>query len=1211
MKFREIFRFEIAHRLRRASTWLCLALMLGLAWLVANGLLVQEAQGSGNTGAAIHVNAPFFIAFASVFYSMLGMVVTAALFSDAAMRDAQARMSPLFFTAPIRKADYLGGRFLGALLLNTLLVGVGPLGFMLGTQLSGLEPEFVGPFRIGAYFGPYLTILLPNLFVTAAIFFTVAAFSRRALASYATGVLLFIGSLIAAEALGARSAYREVAAYLEPFGFMALDVQSEYWTPFERNTRLVGLSGVLLWNRVIWTTFALSVLTFLYVRFRFAQDGERVRRRSPRRTRSVEPLPERTAPVTVPHARQSFAFVARVHQVLAVARRSFGEIFANRYLLFIVASTLILLFITGWDAQVVMDTPTWPVTYVIAREVIGQIRPLIYLLIVIFAGEVVWRERDARTSEMTDATPIPNWVSLVGKFGALVLATIALQGVLMVGGMLLQALQGYYNFEPGIYVRILFGMQLIDYLLWAALAMFIHVLVDQKYVGHLVFALYFAFSLFGRLRLGIEHNLLLYPGDPGWTYSDLSGFGPSLVPFLWFKLYWAAWALLLTVGANLLWRRGRESGLQYRLREVAARLTRPAAISAALAVLLVLATGGFVFYNTNVLNDYRGRDARIARAVEYERLYKRYEDVPQPRVVGSNLRVEVFPEQRTVSVSGSYVLSNRSAGAIDSLHVMIDPDVQVRAISFGRKARRVLQDDFYGYRLFALDEALRPGDSLRMAFDLTFRPRGFTNWGGSMAVAENGTYFDQDLLPSLGYRADLELQSESVRREHGLAPRIPSPSPLTEEAKWRSPRNTEWFHADVVIGTAADQIALAPGSLRRTWTENGRRYFHYVSDAPIKDVFAFFSADYAVREDRWKDVQIQIFHHPTHTENLDRMIRGVKASLDYYTEHFGSYPYSQFWIAEVPRYHGNFARALPNSVAYSEGFGFIARVEDGIDYPFAVTAHEVAHQWWGGQIAPADAQGSRVLYETLAHYSAMMVMEKTYGPDQVRRFLGQFRHRYLVGRQNDGQGEVPLLLSGDHKYIHYDKGAVVMYALRDYIGEERVNTALRRLLEKYRFGGPPYPTTLDLYRNLQAVTPDSLHYLLTDLFEEITIWDMQTKVARVEPTGAGAYRVTLEVEAQKMEADSIGRAVQVPMDDFVEVGVFAAAEDGEELGEPLYLRKHRIHSGEQTITVTVPRAPARAGIDPYHRLIEWKREDNARDVVPGKGSDPPGGASGM
>jgi len=190
----------------------------------------------------------------------------------------------------------------------------------------------------------------------------------------------------------------------------------------------------------------------------------------------------------------------------------------------------------------------------------------------------------------------------------------------------------------------------------------------------------------------------------------------------------------------------------------------------------------------------------------------------------------------------------------------------------------------------------------------------------------------------------------------------------------------------------------------------------------------------------------------------------------------------------------------------------------------------------------------------------------------------------------------------DQPYIAYRRGAIAMYTLREHIGEERVNTALRRYFAKYRNGRPPYPTSLDLLAELRTVTPDSLQYLLEDWFETVTLWDVETKRAVAEPTGGGEYQVTLDVVAKKLRADGIGNETEVPMHDLVEIGVFAPGEeDGPR--EPLYLKRHRIRSGEQTIRITVPREPARAGIDPWHKLIDRERDDNVVDVEAG-GADP-------
>jgi hypothetical protein len=209
--------------------------------------------------------------------------------------------------------------------------------------------------------------------------------------------------------------------------------------------------------------------------------------------------------------------------------------------------------------------------------------------------------------------------------------------------------------------------------------------------------------------------------------------------------------------------------------------------------------------------------------------------------------------------------------------------------------------------------------------------------------------------------------------------------------------------------------------------------------------------------------------------------------------------------------------------------------------------------------------------------------------------------RYLLGRATQSR-EVPVLQVEDQPYIAYRKGAHAHYTLRDHLGEAAVNGALRRYFERYRDAGPPYPTSLDLYAELRAATPDSLRSLLTDWFETITLWDVRAERAVVAPAGTGAYVVTLDVVAKKMRADGEGNETEVPMDDLVEIGVFAPGEGGGP-GEPLHLERHRIRSGAQTIRLTVPREPARAGIDPYGMLIDRQRADDVVSVE-AAGADP-------
>ncbi len=162
---------------------------------------------------------------------------------------------------------------------------------------------------------------------------------------------------------------------------------------------------------------------------------------------------------------------------------------------------------------------------------------------------LVWRERDAGLSEIADATPVPEWVLFLGKFLGLGLVLVAWMALLATTGVLGQMRMGYFDFEIGLYLRILFGLQLIDYLLFALLVLVVHAVVNQKHIGYLVALIAYGVIVFPS-TLGLEHHLLIYGSGPRWSYSDIRGFGPSLGPWLWFKLYWAAWAVLLAVAAK-------------------------------------------------------------------------------------------------------------------------------------------------------------------------------------------------------------------------------------------------------------------------------------------------------------------------------------------------------------------------------------------------------------------------------------------------------------------------------------------------------------------------------------------------------------------------------------------------------------------------------------------------------------------------------------
>jgi ABC-type transport system involved in multi-copper enzyme maturation permease subunit len=1171
----EIFRFELDYQWRRHTTWLYSALLLLVTFYLAAEVSTDYARSTGTSS-----NDPYFVAAITVFGSLAGVLIAAALAGDAAARDVETRMHPLVDTTPVRRLPYLAGRWLAALSLYTTTLLVVPVASVLVSLLT--NRELAGSFRPAAYLDACLFLLLPNAFVATTLLFAMAALTRRAVVSY-LGALLFMALTMFSLMFVALTLQRvELAKLIDPSGGVVIAEIGRLWTPAEKGTRFIELGGSLLANRVLWVGIALGALALTYFRMRSAYDVNRSWFSAPQRTDDEPPV--RREPVRVPRRDQS-GFGVDVHfsQAFAIARESFKTVVMSWGSILVAAVPA--LFVVNGIQDAHMGVPFVPTTERLTG-LMGH-SALVWILIAFSAGELVWREREARVSDMTDATPVPEWVWFLGKFTGLGLVLVLVQALVMTACIGIQAFRGHTAFEIDVYGKTLLGLQLLDYVLIAVLALVVHVLVNHKYAAHLLVAI--AVMLVpARGVLGLEHNLLVYRGTPGWSYSDLRGFETSIGPWFWFSLYWAAWTLFLAVTATVFWVRGTEPHPRRRLGLARRRFTPRVSAWVATALALILTVGGFIFYNTNVLNAYRTASDITSRRAEYERRYGLDRTVPQPQVAGVNLDVEIFTGRRRVEIRGTFDLINRTGGSIDRILIAPSFDANTLSIEFDRPATAVLIDDALGHRVYALERALRPSESLRLQFVVRREPRGFENDGIDASVVANGTYFRiEQWLPAIGYQPEREVRTAVERRALGLPERTMAGLYEVEARDDAAGPARATFEA--VVGTEDGQLAVAPGSLRRTWTRDGRRYFHYVADAPISEDYAFFSADYAVRRAQWQDVSIEVVHHPGHTWNVDRMVQSAQASLEYFTERFGRpYPHRVLRLVERPG-DAVVLHASPINTSYEESFALLNPRADprSIDLPFAVVAHEVAHQWWGHMVTPARVEGGALLSESLAWYSALALVENTLGTDHVQRVLQMMREAYLLPQP---RGNVPLLRADDW-FLAYRKGPFAMWALREYVGADRIDAVLRRMIDRYGSDGAPLPTSLDLYRELQAATPESLQYLLVDLFEANTYWDLETQKVAASQLTTGAWQVTLDVFARKRVVDEDGVETDVPMNDLIEVGVFVGQDTH---AQPV--RMHRLRSGHQRITVTVPERPARAGVDPRGLLIDLDAPNNVQDL---------------
>ncbi|HEX6085127.1 MAG TPA: M1 family aminopeptidase [Thermoanaerobaculia bacterium] len=1184
--FAAIARFEAKYHLRAPLFYILTTIFFLLTFLAATTDGVTIGGGVGN----VHRNSPFVTMFMLTALSVMGVLVVTAFVSNAVQRDFDLNTDGLFFSSPIGKVSFLAGRFLGSFSVAVLVYAGVALALMIGGFMPWIEKERLGPFELWPYVYSLLVMVVPNLLLAGAIFFAVAALTRSVMITYASVVAFFVAYGIA-EGIASDIEYEAAAALLDPFGMTALSIATRYWTVFQKNTQVLPLEGLYLWNRVLWVGVSLLILGFAIWRFQFATGSRKSRKKAARA--AAEPGPIQRISLVLPKVTQTFGGAASWRKYFAVAKLEAKTIFKG--VPFIIMMILGMANIWGNSTTLGnrFGTSVYPTTGSMVEIIFGGFLLFGMLITAFYAGDIVWRERNLKLSEVTDTMPLPTWAQWAAKFTGLVLVAYATLTVAILTSMLIQATRGYYNFEPVVYAKGVF-LQLGGFLfLITALAFILQVLFNQKFVAFAGVMLWFI-SRPALRALDFEHRLYQYASTPIVDWSDMNGWGHFAWPMTVFNGYWMLFVAAMLVVCHLLWVRGTDAGFRQRMAVARQRFGKPAAATLALFLIAFAGTGCYIYYNTNVLNEYTTTKDSEKLQADAEKKYKKYEHMPKPRITAVQADVDIHPERRVVDIRGTYTLVNKTSQPLRELHVSVNPQT-LTTWKIDLPGARVKSDDRdFGYTIYTLDQPLAPGASMPMRFQTGFAARGFPNGGSNTNVVENGTFINSfAYFPHLGYNGGIELQDRNKRRKYGLGELERQAPPTDMRARMNNQLSGEadWISLDTTVSTSADQIALAPGYLQREWTQNGRRYFHYKTTSPILSFWSYLSARYEVKRDRWKDIPIEIYYDKKHAYNVDRMIHGVKKSLDYFTANFSPYQHKQVRILEFPGYQ-SFAQSFPNTIPFSESIGFVAdlRDEEKIDYVFYITSHEIAHQWWAHQVIGGDVKGATVLTETLSQYSALMVMEKEYGRQKMQKFLRYELDRYLRGRGGELIAEQPISLVENQQYIHYGKGSLVMYALRDYIGEARVNAALRKFIAAHAFSGPPYPTAQELVRYFRAEAPPAQQRVITDLFERIVLFDNQAREVSMTKRPDGRYTVKMTVTSTKLQSDAKGEEKPVPVDDWIDIGVLG------EKDEVLFVEKRHITKPQQTFEVVVTGTPVKAGIDPMNKLIDRNPKDNVKSL---------------
>jgi hypothetical protein len=1098
------------------------------------------------------------------------------------------------FTTPVEKFGYLFGRYSGAVLIMLIpFLGI-IAGSITGTMLA--DQDKVGPFMFEAHLNSFFIFYLPNVILSGTIFYSIAILKKSQTFAFASTIFLLFGYAFAS-ILIQNLEYQHLVYFIDPFGLNAAVVATKYWTIAEKNTTMVSLSGWMLLNRVLWIAVSVVILFLLYHLFSFTTPKVKGGRKEIKDESPAYSAKLTYVNLSLPSVSILHNFKTHFYQFLSQTKIEFLGIVRSP------AFILISIFITFNLTSSVIIAPDifgvtdYPVTYRMLDIIRGSYFFGFFPVIIYYAGVLVWRERNANFNELNDATPFPSWVAFMSKTTGLILMVALLCFLAIIICVISQLVSGYTNIELNLYFKDVFLIEFTYFAMFCILSMLFLTLINQRYFAYAALIV-FALVLHNKFDdWEWMHNLYRFAEVPNYVYSDMYGYGPYTAGIINYKIYWLIFCGFLSILGSVFWVRGKPFGLKDRLSLARKNLSTQTGFAVAITFVCLIAMGSWIYYNTNMLNDYQTKYDKNKINALYEKTYKKTEFFPQPKVTDIKLNVDIFPDERDVTISGDYVLRNKTNVRLDSVRITTNPFWSVEHLTIP-DGEMVFEDNDIGYWIIQLPETLQPGDSTQLSFRISYISEGFENRVSQKRILQNGTFLEYDILPHIGYNNHRTVESKEERVKNGLSPYVDLPKVDDPKARMRNyiGFDSDWVTLQSIVSTSADQIAVAPGSLLKEWEADGRRYFQYQLDSPSLKFFTFNSARYEVARDKWNDVDVEIYYHKPHQVNVPRMINSIKKTLTYASENFSPYTHKQARIVEFPRF-AKFAQSFVGTMPCSESAGFIADLRDKerIDMVFYIIAHEIGHQWWAHQVTGAAVQGETFLSETLAQYTAMMVMEQEYGREKMHKYLRYEMDKYLRGRGRESKKEMPLSINENQPYIHYNKGGVTMYALRDYIGEEKVNLALRRFVQACAYSDPPYPTSIDLMKEFRAVTPDSLKPMLYDMFESITLFSNKVSDASYRQLENGQYLLYLTIESKKFRADSVGVETEIPVDDWIDIGVYA--KGSKERSEPIYFVRQKIDHPKMELQIVLDSEPGRAGIDPNFLLIDRFPEDNIKSTT--------------
>lgn len=1201
--FKTIFSYEIKYWLRNPSLYFYIGSVLFLSTGMMAGISGVFDEESVSAGRLSNSPMSLFSLFNT--FNKLILFLLPAVIGHSIYRDFKSNAHSLLYSYPFTKREYLAGKFLSSFLNMCLIASMIALGFIIGTHLPGANNSLIVPFNAAVYLQIYFIYLLPDIFLFGVFVFAIVVFSRNIYAGFISVIILLILREAVLKLTG--GADSGIAFLLmDPFCETATYFYAKNITASETDLMSIPFGALIIFNRLLWLAVSLVILFIVYKKFSFSNNPFSFKFRNLSSERITKNNFGSIIKIHLPKVSYRFDFTEQLRVAWKLSSVNFKYIISSGSFISILIAGSLFVFIILLQMNPQYETRILPVTWVMLAFPVFFFSMLICLMTFLYSGVLIHRDKSSRINELVDITPAPNWVLLLSKFLALVKMQVLMLLVLMTAGITVQIYSGYYNFEIGHYLFDLFVIHLTGFVIWTFAALFIQSLIPNQYLSLIILTA--GYFLIPQLpQLGIEKLIFRFNQNPEpdfyLKYSDPSGHGHSLIPYFTYKVYWILFGLCLFFATLLAWQRGLSNSFKDRMVTAMSRLKGITGFGLLVSFILFFSAG--IWIHTMEITDERiFSDKELEKIIsESDEKYSKYRRTVQPRITSVNVNIDIFPGSQSFTSNGVSSIVNRSNQIIDTLLINYGFNVNTK-YSLDKDYKVISRDTISHFDILLLNQGLNPGDSMKLFFEVESIPNTLLH--KNSPVEKNGTFITSEICPGLGYYS-----SDSY-------PDATDSSALKNH--YRSV-DSDFIEFETTVSTDSDQTAIAPGYLTKDWTENGRRYFKYNSDGKVTNDYAFISGEYEIKKDKWNDVTLEIYYYKGHEYNLEHLMNGLKAGLEYNENNFSPYQHRQARLIEYSRTQGNFAMSFANTIPYSES-NFILDIddseEDGLNLPFLGAVHELTHQWWGHQVIPANVDGVRMITESMAEYVSLKTLEHKYGKAKVNKFLKKARDIYLNKRALDTDIEKPLMYNEglSKSYIPYQKGSIVLYAMSEYIGEENLNKALKKYLEKVKFQEAPYTTSSETVDFIREVTPDSLKYLIKDMFETVTFYDNKITDAKTVKLPDGKYKTDIEFEISKYRIDERGDKIyedkpgqainysagendkqSLPLRDYIEICLYSQNDSKQESNEEaVYTGMHRAEQLHNVVSIITDEKPSTAVIDPFIFLIDMNVSDNSMPV---------------